>query len=118
MNLMAAFAMHRCRARPKSQNLAVFSQVMTEDQWRIVLYYFISAEFVWRLNEMPLNGTIVVVAHVSQPFCWSYLPDGAARLDVESGFAKSYQWYESVDCQAMPNIYLEEAQKCSQRKQR
>jgi hypothetical protein len=28
-------------ARSKSQNLAVFSQAMTEDQWRIVLYYII-----------------------------------------------------------------------------
>jgi hypothetical protein len=49
---------------------------------------------------MPWNGAMVVVAHGSQPLGWSYLPDGAARLDVESGFAKSYQWYESVDCQA------------------
>ena len=39
----------------------------------------------------------------SQVVRWSYLPDGAARLDVESGFAKSYQWYESVDCQATTN---------------
>jgi hypothetical protein len=44
-----------------------------------------------------------VVAHGSQVVRWSYLPDGAARLDVESGFAKSYQWYESVDCQATTN---------------
>jgi hypothetical protein len=76
-------------ARSKSQNLAVFSQAVTEDQWRIVLYYIIGAEFV--------------VAHGSQVVRWPYLPDGAARLDVESGFAKSYQWYESVDCQATTN---------------
>jgi hypothetical protein len=45
-----------------------------------------NAEFVWRLDEMPWNGTIVVVAHGSQPLRWAYLPDGAARLDVESAF--------------------------------
>jgi hypothetical protein len=90
------------RSESKSQNLAVFSQAMTEDQWQIVLYYYISvARFVWRLGEMPLNGIIVVVAHGSQPVRWLYLPDGAARLDVESGFVKSYQWYESADCQAI-----------------
>jgi hypothetical protein len=40
-----------------------------------------NAEFVWRLGEMPWNGTIVVVAHGSQPLRWAYLPDGATRLD-------------------------------------
>jgi len=59
-----------------------------------------NAEFVWRLDEMPCNGTIVVIAHGSQPLRWSYLPDGATRLDVESPFAKGHQWYKSVDCQA------------------
>ncbi len=58
------------------------------------------AEFVWRLNEMPLKGTIVVVAHNSEPLRWAYLPDGASRLDVESAFALGYRWYKSVDCQA------------------
>jgi hypothetical protein len=51
----------------------------------LILYYIIGAEFV--------------VAHGSQVVRWLYLLDGGARLDVESGFAKSYQWYESVDCQ-------------------
>ena len=76
-------------ARSKNQNLAVFSQAMTEDQRQIVLYYIIGAEFV--------------IAHGSQVVRWSCLPDGAARLYVESGFAKSYQWYASVDCQATTN---------------
>jgi hypothetical protein len=58
------------------------------------------AEFVWRLNQMPLKGTIVVVAHNSVPLRWAYLPDGASRLDVESAFAQSYRWYKSIDCQA------------------
>ena len=87
-------------AQPKSQNLAVFSQALTEEQWRIVRYYIMNAEFVWHLDEMPWNGTIVVVAHGSQPLRWSYLPDEATRLDVESAFAQGYQWYKSVDCQA------------------
>jgi hypothetical protein len=73
---------------------------MTEDQWRIVRYYIMNVEFVWRLDEMPWNGTIVVVAQGSQPLRWSYVPDGANRLDVESAFAKGYQCYKSVDCQA------------------
>ena len=44
-----------------------------------------------------------MVAHGSQIVRWSYLPDVGARLDVEGGFAKSYQWYESVNCQATTN---------------
>ena len=57
-------------------------------------------EFVWRLNEMPLKGTIVVVAHNGEPLSWAYLPDGAYRVDVETAFAQGYRWYKSVDCQA------------------
>jgi hypothetical protein len=83
--------MYRCRARSKSQNLAVFSQAMTEDRWRIVLYYSMSAEFVWRLDEMPWSGTIVVIAHGSRLFRWSHLPDGATRLYVETAFAEGYR---------------------------
>jgi hypothetical protein len=58
-------------------------------------------EFVWRLDEMPRKGTIVVVAHGSQSLRWAYLPDGATRLDVESAITQDYRWYKSaVDCQA------------------
>jgi len=57
-------------------------------------------EFVWRLDEMPRNGTIVVVAHGSQPLRWAYLPDGATRLDVESAITRGGRWYDSGDCQA------------------
>ena len=58
-------------------------------------------EFVWRLDEMPRKGTIVVVAHGSQSLRWAYLPDGATRLDVESAITQGYRWYKSaVDCQA------------------
>ena len=60
----------------------------------------LSAEFVWRLDEMRWNGTIVVVAHGSQPLRWSYLADGVTPLDAESGSAQSYRWYKSVDCHA------------------
>jgi len=59
-----------------------------------------NAEFVWRLGEMPWNGTIVVVAHGSQPLRWAYLPDGATRLDVESAFTQGYRSYKSAACQA------------------
>lgn len=55
---------------------------------------------VWRLDEMPRNGRIVVVAYGSQPLRWAYLPEGATRLDVESAFTQGYRWYKSVDCQA------------------
>ena len=27
---------------------------------------------MWRIDEMPWNGTIVVVAHVNQPLLWAY----------------------------------------------
>ena len=60
----------------------------------------VNAEFVWRLGEMPWNGTIVVVAHGSRPLRWAYLPDGATRLDVESAFTQGYRWYKSAACQA------------------
>jgi hypothetical protein len=60
-----------------------------------------NAAFVWRLGEMPWNGTIVVVAHGSQPLRWAYLPDGATRLDVESAFTQGYRLYnKSAACQA------------------
>jgi len=58
------------------------------------------AEFVWRLDKMPWNGTIVVVAHGSQPLRWAYLPDGAIRLDVERAFSHAYRRYKSVACRA------------------
>jgi hypothetical protein len=57
-------------------------------------------EFVWRHEEMPWKGTIVVVAYGSQPLRWAYLPDGATRLDVESAFTHGYRWYKSVPCRA------------------
>ena len=87
-------------ARTYSQNLATFRQSATGDQLRIVRYYSMKPAFVWRLNEMPLKGTIVVVAHNREPLLWAYLPDGASCLDVESAFAQGYRWYKSVDCQA------------------
>jgi hypothetical protein len=58
------------------------------------------AEFVWRLDEMPWNGTIVAVAHGSQPLRWAYLPDGATRLEVENAFGQAYRWYKSLALQA------------------
>jgi len=47
--------------------------------------------FVWRLDEMPRKGTIVVVAHGSQPLRWAYLQDGATRLDLESAIAQGHR---------------------------
>ena len=72
----------------------------TIDLFAKTLGVYMDVNFVWRLDEMPCNGTIVVVAHGSQPLRWSYLPDGATRLDVESAFARGCRWYKSVDCQA------------------
>jgi hypothetical protein len=40
MNLMGAFVAYRWRARNKSQNFVIFSQALTEDQWRIAGYYY------------------------------------------------------------------------------
>jgi hypothetical protein len=54
--------------------------------------------FVWRLDEMPRKGAIVVVALGSHPLRWAYLPEGAPRLDVESAITQDYRWYKSVDC--------------------
>jgi hypothetical protein len=59
-----------------------------------------NVEFVWHADEMPWNGTIVVVAHGSQPLRWAYLPDGATRFDVEGAFNRGDRWYDSGDCQA------------------
>jgi hypothetical protein len=58
------------------------------------------AEFVWHGDEMPWNGTIVVVAHGNQPLRSAYVPDGATRFDVESAFTRGGRWYDSEDCQS------------------
>ena len=71
----------------------------TIDLFAKTLGMYTDVDFVWRIDEMPSSGTIVVVASGSQPLRWSYLPHGATRLDVESAFARGCRWYKSVDCQ-------------------
>jgi hypothetical protein len=57
-------------------------------------------EFLWTLDELPKNGSIVVIAHEKEPLRWAYLPKDATRKDVESAFARGYRWYEPAVCQA------------------
>jgi hypothetical protein len=51
-----------------------------------------NAEFLWRLDNFPHEGTIVWITHNNQPLRWSYLPEGATRFDVEKEFGNGYRW--------------------------
>ena len=58
-------------------------------------------EIIWRrLDELPRNGAIVVIAHDIDPLRWAYLPMDATREDVESAFSHDYRWYGPAVCQA------------------
>ena len=58
-------------------------------------------EILWRrLDELPWNGTIVVIAHDKDPLRWAYLPIDAVRKDVERAFSRGCRWYEPTACQA------------------
>jgi hypothetical protein len=58
-------------------------------------------EFLWRQsNELPLIGTIVVIAHDKAPLRWAYLPENATREEMESAFSRGYRWFGPAVCQA------------------
>jgi len=58
-------------------------------------------EFFWRqFDELPGNGTIVVVAHNKEPLRWAYLPEDATREEIEDAFSSCFRWYGPAVCQA------------------
>jgi hypothetical protein len=59
-----------------------------------------NVEFLWRLDDLPREGTIVWVTHNNQRIRWSYLPKGVDRFDVEKEFANGYKWHKTLSCQA------------------
>jgi len=60
---------------------------------------FMHEELVWRHDEIPWNGTIVVVACDSEPLRWAYLPEDAIWLDVENALHRGYRSHETGRCQ-------------------
>jgi len=89
----------------KGQNLRVFSQGMRCGRLGIGRNCYMIAndiEILWRrldeFDELPWNGTIVVIAHDKDPLRWAYLPIDAMRQDVESAFSRGYRW--PAACQA------------------
>src|SRR5271166_681402 len=60
---------------------------------------FMHEELVWRHDEIPWNGTIVVVACGSEPLRWAYLPEDAIWLDVENALHRAYRSHETGRCQ-------------------
>ena len=56
-------------------------------------------ELVWRHDEIPWNGTIVVVACGSEQLRWAYLPEDAIWLDVENALHRGYRLHETGRCQ-------------------
>jgi hypothetical protein len=91
----------------KGQNVRVFSQGTRRGLLGIGRNYCVIAndiEILWRrldeFDELPWNGTIVVIAHDKDPLRWAYLPIDALRKDVESAFSRGYRWYGPAACQA------------------
>jgi hypothetical protein len=89
----------------KGQNVRVFSQGTRRGLLGIGRNYCVIAndiEILWRrldeFDELPWNGTIVVIAHDKDPLRWAYLPIDAMRQDVESAFSRGYRW--PAACQA------------------
>ena len=67
-------------------------------------YYMNDIEILWRrldeFDELPWDGTIVVIAHDNDPLRWAYLPTDAIREHVESAFSRGYRGYGLAACQA------------------
>ena len=81
--------------------MLIFRQRRTGKQSRVVrLVDFMNAEFLWRLDDFPHEGTIVWITHNNQPLRWSYLPEGATRFDVEKEFRNGYRWRKAISCRA------------------
>jgi len=49
---------------------------------------------------LPRKGKFVLVTRSHQPVRWSYLPEGATRVDVEKEFTNGYVWDKAISCQA------------------
>jgi len=54
---------------------------------------------MWHHDEIPCNGTTVVVACGSEPLRWAYLPEDAIWLDVENALHRGYRLHETGRCQ-------------------
>ena len=94
-HLPATSTDHSC-PRENEQYLVIFALDMNGTHRDARRHYFMDVEFVWRRDEMPRSGKIVVVTYSTQPLRWAYLPDGATRQGVENAFRRGFRWYKSV----------------------